>query len=176
MIKAVALVSSILVAACATGTDVTFDDGADSPESGSSEGGASPAPSGASSSRGDAGTAPKGCVEKLSIGAVKAADSTCSSLNEHVHNTSISLAFPCAGGALSASFRGQVFTGTVTGSKLLLTAVASFSVNGCQLESTETIAGDLAAPPLTYAYNERFTGGTCTGLDTCTASAQVTSP
>jgi hypothetical protein len=116
---------------------------------------------------------PTTCSKTLTIPSVSLSNGVCTDINTKVTKGPATLSYPCAGGAASVTFGAQTFTGTVTSSQLQVTNVAKFTLGPCELESTQTISGNLGAPPLAYAYGERFVGGDCSGFIICKASGKV---
>jgi hypothetical protein len=83
------------------------------------------------------------------------------------------LTFPCAGGVATATFGTQPFSGTVTGTSVVLSNTADFTLETCGLQSQQTITGDLATGQLVYQYGETLVNGDCFGFSTCQASGQL---
>lgn len=75
----------------------------------------------------------------------------------------ITLTYACAGGAASATFGSQVFTGTEAPGGVTLQHTGSYSAAilgvSCLIDTTQTISGDLASGSLSYVYREAFAAG-----------------
>ncbi len=98
--------------------------------------------------------------------------STCS-FNETVRNNNPStLSFPCNGGAATARFGPQTFSGTADKNRVNITSSVVGTFSGCQIRTTQVIAG--SPPNLTYFLSESFVGAPCKGISTCTAHATMT--
>ena len=97
--------------------------------------------------------------------------SSCS-FNESVRAGSpATLFFPCTGGFASARFGSQTFVGTGDPNKVSLTNTATTTFQGCQIRTTQTVTG--TPPLLTYFLSETIIGGSCKGINTCTARANI---
>lgn len=111
------------------------------------------------------------CTLNLRSTSFSPSTATCS-FNEKVRSGSpATLTFPCAGGAATARFSSQTFTGTADKSHVDISNVQPFTFQQCQVTSTQHISG--TPPNLSYTYSERTTGANCKGVSTCTASGRV---
>ena len=120
----------------------------------------------------DAG--PVTCTKTLQSGSVSLSDHVCTDINTQITKGTVTLTYPCAGGVATATFGTQAFTGTVSATgQVLITNVSKFTLQSCQLESTQTITGAIGTPPLAWSYGERFLGGDCSGDIICTASSKI---
>jgi hypothetical protein len=100
-------------------------------------------------------------------------DVSCS-LIESVTSSPGTLNFPCAGGAASAVFQADVFTGTVEQGAVALSLTKPFKwVDGCLWETHQTIAGNLADGVLHFIYEENPLPGQTGCLFACSGSADV---
>ncbi|CAN5910160.1 hypothetical protein BH11MYX4_BH11MYX4_66720 [soil metagenome] len=81
------------------------------------------------------------------------------------------LSFPCAGGAATARFSSQTFSGTADPKKVQISNTTVFPFSGCQVRAIQTISG--TPPNLSYFYSESIVSGKCPGTTTCTARGSV---
>jgi hypothetical protein len=96
---------------------------------------------------------------------------TCSFEEKVRAGSPATLSFPCAGGAATARFSSQTFSGTADPKKVLISNTSVFPFSGCQVRALQTIAG--TPPNLTYSYTESIVSGKCPGTSTCTARGTV---
>ncbi len=149
------------------------DAGPSSPPSHAADAG-TPAPTDAGTTPPPVDAGPVTCTKTLKAGTVSLSDPVCTDINTQVTKGAVTLTYPCAGGAATATFGTQAFTGTVSATgQILVTNVSSFTLQSCHLESTQTIAGAIGTPPLAWSYGERFVSGNCSGDIICTASSKV---
>ncbi len=120
----------------------------------------------------DAG--PVTCTKTIQAGTVSLSNHVCTDINTQISKGPVTLTYPCAGGAATATFGTQTFTGTVSATgQVNVTNVMPFDLSSCHLESTQTITGPVGAPPLSWSYGERFLSGNCSGDIICTATAKI---
>ncbi|MEO6576322.1 MAG: hypothetical protein ABIP89_20890, partial [Polyangiaceae bacterium] len=115
------------------------------------------------------------CKASLTLTLFNPSTRTCS-FNTTANQTPGTLTFPCSGGgAATGTFGKQTFRGSISNGSFTLTNTDPFTFSGCNVESSQTIFGSITSGSGSYTYSERETGGTCSGVSTCRASARVTS-
>ncbi|HSO39947.1 MAG TPA: hypothetical protein VLT33_45785 [Labilithrix sp.] len=97
--------------------------------------------------------------------------STCSFEEKVRAGSPATLSFPCAGGAATARFSSQTFSGTADPKKVQISNTTVFPFSGCQVRAIQTISG--TPPNLSYFYSESIVSGKCPGTSTCTARGSV---
>jgi hypothetical protein len=104
----------------------------------------------------DAG--PTGCSKSLSVSFTRVP--TCTYNTTADSSSPATLTYPCAGGAASATFGTQTFTGTESDGTLSITNVSKYSFTNtkyhvtCTYVATQTISGTLASGKASYSYSE----------------------
>jgi hypothetical protein len=82
------------------------------------------------------------------------------------------IGFPCSGGAATLPLGDIVFTGTVAGGIVDLTATTQYPWFGCTVQSTQHITGSLGSGTLPYSYSEVIIAGGGCG-NPCTATGEL---
>jgi hypothetical protein len=94
----------------------------------------------------------------------------------------VTITYPCAGGAVVANVGSETFTGTISGTRIQLTNSGQFQTQeargrgvyaACTVDSQEVISGDIASGTLSYVYSEHLASGACYFAGTCKASGTV---
>lgn len=95
-------------------------------------------------------------------------------IDERVTRAPGVLQFPCAGGAAAVTFGDSQFTGTVQGGMVDLSLRTRFHFSdGCDWESAQRIAGELASGQLTFTYIEAPLPGQSRCANACQAYGAV---
>lgn len=111
------------------------------------------------------------CSMTLRTSGFTPSKATCS-FNETVRSGPATLFFPCSGGSATARFSTQTFSGSADRGRVAITNSTTGTFSGCTIRTTQTIAG--SPPSLSYFLSETVVGGTCKGINTCTARATIT--
>lgn len=113
------------------------------------------------------------CKATITLTSFNPSTRTCS-FNTTANQTPGTLVFPCSGGgSATGTFGKQIFRGSISNGNFTLSNIDPFVFSGCNVQSTQTIFGQVSSGTGNYTYSEQETGGTCGGVSTCRASARV---
>jgi hypothetical protein len=113
------------------------------------------------------------CKATITLTSFNPSTRTCS-FNTTANQTPGTLVFPCSGGgSATGTFGKQTFRGSITNGNFTLSNLDPFVFGGCNVQSTQTIFGQVSSGTGNYTYSEQETGGSCGGVSTCRASARV---
>jgi hypothetical protein len=102
--------------------------------------------------------APTACSKSVSVSFPRVA--TCTYNTTADSSSPATVSYPCAGGAASATFGAQTFTGTESDGSLSITNVSKYTFTNtkyhvtCTYVATQTITGTLASGKGSYSYGE----------------------